>query len=174
MFARIRSSLTVTGPRCRISILVTLGPANWARAAGNRQKIARSKTNRKAAGARRASRERLRGRTDDFIRVSISRCSPLHLLVTIQFTHDSRLYLKLRGLATTKFDPLLRLNFVANFGRAFTERITLQLRQFHVRVFGSSRSRMERLQRVNHEKLEEEDTNSTNLHESKNIIRVNW
>ena len=143
----------MTGPRCRISILVILGPANWARAPGNKQRIARSKRKGNAAGARRASRERLRGRTDDFIRLSISRCSPLHELVTIQFTHDSRLYLKLEGLATTKFHPLLRLGFVANFGGVFTPRMTLQLSQVHVRVFGSSRSRMEPLQGVNHEKI---------------------
>src|SRR5437660_3960542 len=102
MFARMRSSLTVTGPRWRISILVIFGPENWVWAAGNAQKMARSK-NANAAGAPRTSRRHLRGRTVDFIGVSTRRCSPLKLLVTIQITHGSGLYLKLRGLATTKF-----------------------------------------------------------------------
>jgi len=39
-------------------------------------------------------------------------------------------------------------------------------------VFGASRSRKERLEGVNHEKLDAEETNGANWHESKNQFRA--
>lgn len=44
---------------------------------------------------------------------SINHVSPLLILVTIQFTHGLRLYLKLRGLATEKFKPYVHRRCLA-------------------------------------------------------------
>jgi hypothetical protein len=87
--------------------------------------------------------------------VSIGHCSAPHLLVTIQITHGSRLYLKLKGLAT-KISQFIAAYFRPKTLAAFCSAHETLIASNSRPVFGSSRSRMEQLQLVNHEKLGED------------------